>query len=518
MEVIKAAPSEHREAITEAHVAAINARVDLSLALRAYYAFWVSLLDWARGLAEHAHVYVAGKLGIDRRTSERYRRELERRGLLLVRNSRNEAGDRNLKSEVTFPLLAQAVREFSAGTPEFPAGTPTHFSAGRGPGKQPDKESLSSPDREEKTLGEDSRAAARGELPEKLKSKVVVLKHWRTGAKWQAEFGDAYRGEPKMEEWPLDWWRGRLDRYGGAPEHLATSEAFRQAVELGHELQARLGGSVTVARVVNALAYWLAKAHEAGTTIQSLGVVALDLARRANSKDDAWVYDLPDGLPESERSQTEKLANAAVAALDKAGILINRRDLLSNVEMETLACLIRRYDYDEVVAGMNREIAARAPNLREGYSIAGWTWFDTAIKAARNERQERSRKPTKAEREAQQAAHWERQRMASLQRYAMLKEVALAAVAQLAAAGIEVDAHKLTIRSQLDALGVRFRHDAGVDPGPVLTAAVARFIADPARTRTKVYAWSNLGDAIRAELAERRSAAYRQEGARREAG
>ena len=73
----------------------------------------------------------------------------------------------------------------------------------------------------------------------------------------------------------------------------------------------------------------------------------------------------------------------------------------------------------------------------------------------------------------------------------------------LAAAGIEVDRRRLFYKSQLQDLATRFGRD--LPPQQALPEAVARWLRAP--SRSKVSAWSNIGDAIRAEIAERRAAA-----------
>src|SRR5262249_34536337 len=67
-----------------------------------------------------------------------------------------------------------------------------------------------------------------------------------------------------------------------------------------------------------------------------------------------------------------------------------------------------------------------------------------------------------------------------------------------------VDERRLLSRFQLDDLGLRLPRD--LDPGDVLGAAVAAWLQWPAKDR--IIKWSNLGDAIRGELAARRSGTH----------
>lgn len=325
-------------------------------------------------------------------------------------------------------------------------------------------------------------------------SEQKVLKGWRTSAFWRQRGYYCFTGTIKMEEWSLDWWKHHLDHYGGAPSHIATPQAHRQAVEIAHELSAILG-VYDPGRSLHALAFWVCRAHAGGKPINSLAFIAEELARRCDDRDDCWLWDLPFRIPEYEAEQARKLANQAAPALEGANIKIDRRVLFSTIEIEHLAGMIKAHGWNAVVAGINHELRAGAPKLGEDYRVCGWSWFKDAIEAAR---QEATRPRTAPRRTSADAEYWVEQRAAIAARDAEVREAAKAAIAQLMAAGIEADERKLLYKSQIMDLGIRFGR--GVAPGEVLPGAVTRWLKAP--TRNKVSAWSNIGEAIRAELVE----------------
>jgi hypothetical protein len=75
----------------------------------------------------------------------------------------------------------------------------------------------------------------------------------------------------------LDWWRARLEYYGGAPTHLATLQAFTQAVEIADHLMCRTG--IELIRILYALPFWVCRARQSGRVIRSLAFIAEELAR-----------------------------------------------------------------------------------------------------------------------------------------------------------------------------------------------------------------------------------------------
>jgi hypothetical protein len=99
---------------------------------------------------------------------------------------------------------------------------------------------------------------------------------------------------------------------------------------------------------------------------------------------------------------------------------------------------------------------------------------------------------------------------------AEIGKVAEIAVERLEAAGLTVDRYvtkragdqcRLLVPSQLSDLRSRFPRDMPIpEMANVMAEAVGRFIDDSKRERTRVTAWSNLGDDIR-EVLFRQSAA-----------
>ena len=149
-----------------------------------------------------------------------------------------------------------------------------------------------------------------------------------------------------------------------------------------------------------------------------------------------------------------------------------------------------------------------APELEDDESICGWRFFDKWIAAAKADAKQQAQTVAKksdwrtnhAAFKASRAQH-----IAARQaRHAELQKVAEAGIVFLRERGKEVDTHRLQIRSQLDDLSNRLARN--VEPIELLRASVLRWLAiNP--ERTTVTAWSNIGWAIRDELAARQQRA-----------
>jgi hypothetical protein len=215
----------------------------------------------------------------------------------------------------------------------------------------------------------------------------VVLRDWRASDFWRHR-PMRFAGEIKIEQWDRGEWKTWLERSGGAPAHLATPAAFRQAVEIAHEL-AELAQPVALGhgahRVLRGLAFWVCRAHHEGKPIRSLAFIAQNLAQRCDDRDLTWLTDYPSGLPEAEVAQAQQLAERLLGALDRAGVPVHRHPLLSTTELERLALMGRCLGFDVLEANITRVIESGAKPV-EGNSIAGWHWFEDHVAVPELER------------------------------------------------------------------------------------------------------------------------------------
>lgn len=329
----------------------------------------------------------------------------------------------------------------------------------------------------------------------------IVLKDWRTSKFWRER---AYMhfdaSKIKIEEWSLEWWRWSLDYRGGCPPHLATPQSHRQGVEIAHELSAIIDVN-DPGRALQALSFWICRAHAAGKPIRSLAFIAEELARRCDDGDDGWLYDLPYREPDAEVAQALKLANEAAPALEGADIQINRRILFSTIEIEAFVRMIRQHGRNAVVNGINHALRV-GQKPAEGRSICGWAWFNECIATA----MEAAKAKSAAEAAAAQAGRPAQfrqhpidpdlaRRLAGRQvRADEIEKAARAGAALLAERGFQADQRRLLYRSQLRDLSGRLQ---GIGtPAETLHSAILRW-AETAPAGRKVRAWSNLGSAIR---------------------
>ncbi len=149
-----------------------------------------------------------------------------------------------------------------------------------------------------------------------------------------------------------------------------------------------------------------------------------------------------------------------------------------------------------------------APELEDNESICGWRFFDKWIAAAKADAKQQAQ--TVAEKSDWRTNHaaFESSRAqhiaAQHSRLAELQKVSETAIVLLRERGKEADTHRLQIRSQLDDLSSRLARNA--EPIELLQASVLRWLASNPERMT-VTAWSNIGWAIREELAARQQRA-----------
>jgi hypothetical protein len=166
--------------------------------------------------------------------------------------------------------------------------------------------------------------------------------------------------------------------------------------------------------------------------------------------------------------------------------------------------MIGEHTWDGVMNGVNHAIGQLKatdklePAFGPGQYIISWAWFDDHIAAAKKKNAEKT-PPAPASRPPvpQENVPWAQRHAASKARAAEVRKAAEAAVTRLTAAGIEVDSRLLN-KSEVHHLSCI----VGELPAEqVLLAAVDRWL-NSGSARKKVRIWSNIGDAIRQEVAD----------------
>jgi hypothetical protein len=211
-----------------------------------------------------------------------------------------------------------------------------------------------------------------------LKDREIILTNWRRSAFWR---GRDLQGDDKIEieKSCIDSWRWHLQAYGGAPKHMGTMHSFRQAVEMAHELAACMGeGADNKGFILQALAYWVCKAHSEGRTIRSLGFITEPLARQCDLEDHDWCFSYPSRLPDAEYAHVLDFAENAVRSIEGHGISVIDHKLLSTQGIEDLAGAFQRHGQNAFVASANSMInAGEKPS--DGCSVIRWSWFEKHI-------------------------------------------------------------------------------------------------------------------------------------------
>jgi hypothetical protein len=253
--------------------------------------FLLDEIRWSEGRVCHSKGWIAKLCDLRPETVRKVLKSLGQAGKVIRRRQKNRAGDWAI-SETTLPPLALAWQAIEVG-----AGNSKEVGSGKSGGvgvnsplgrvqldPQPSVIIPLKKDNNECMNGASRPASAANDFQSKIEDrpepKIEVLSHWKATEyfRWRKPPD----GEPP-EYVGLDEWRGWLDYYDGAPEHLATEAAHKQVMEL----TALLWGisHATGGHIVAALAYWICKAHRDGKRIGSLGFIAEKLVRQSEADD-----------------------------------------------------------------------------------------------------------------------------------------------------------------------------------------------------------------------------------------
>lgn len=265
----------------------------------------------------------------------------------------------------------------------------------------------------------------------------------------------------------LEGWRAMVARHGGAPDHLVTPWAHRQAEHLVQQLALETT-VVESNQILDAIAYWVAAETAAGRTIRSLALIGQPLAANLASGSGSRIFDRPSSLPQARYDEVSKLAAEWATSLGKYAT-IDERSLTSTMRIEYLAEMLDRYGQDRVASGINRMTKpwrdAGKPGP-EGRIILGWSFFETDIAAVLAEHNAPRQGPT-FEKLCEEKAAWN----------ARLRKLAPAWVDRLETEGagfITVRRERLLNWKEIDALSWTLR-SFGVEPEQV-EATMHRFV------------------------------------------
>ncbi len=230
----------------------------------------------------------------------------------------------------------------------------------------------------------------------------ITLSDWKSTQYFQA-YNWQFTGELRVVATLADW-KFWLDDFGGAPDHLKTPAAHRQALEIVHELSAsaRDTGFLPFEGMI-ALACEVSKACAKGKPIRSLGLIAEKLIRKVQQDDLSWVFNRPTKLDKAEFEAAYELASETLGDFKRSGYLMYDRSLLSTYRLEELTKLIQKYGRQIVVWGFNRcRLKDRRPE--EGSTIIGWLWFREDIEQVYVEEQSAAAEASKKSRRSRTAA------------------------------------------------------------------------------------------------------------------
>jgi hypothetical protein len=371
---------------------------------------------------------------------------------------------------------------------------------------------------ERESLPQDMRAHERAAaLVENLNedtTKWIILSDWKQSSYFKSRLHD-WSGLSWMTGRPLGMtlsaWRYWLDRFGGAPGHLGTPATLMQANEAAHLIHLHSKscsvGDVSANRALIGLAFALCHAAARGSNIRSLSFVVQRLLRLTDNDDLSWAYNFPTSLPDAEFAEAFAVATSAVDRLEAGKFPFIRRDLLGTDGIEAIASRIKHYSGATAIKAGVILCSSSGRKPADGALVIGWSYFDQEFEQCSGGSVSRQR-PLPSQPAGTNKADWQTNHAASRAqhiaareaRLAEVKKVADAAIALLCERGKEADTHRLQIRSQLDDLSSRLVRSA--EPIEVLQASVLRWLSSNPERKT-VTAWSNIGWAIRDELAAR---------------
>jgi hypothetical protein len=209
----------------------------------------------------------------------------------------------------------------------------------------------------------------------------IILSDWKCSRYFQ-EHGLAFTDMPQAIATIANW-RWRLEHFAGSPEkvppHLYAPAAYRQMLEIVHELAARSNDrNFTPWRAMVGFAFAVCQALAKRRSIRSFSFIVEGLARKLYSGDVTWAFDVPSRLPQAKFDEAYQLATKAVDMCERRGWKIDKRELLATTQVEDLAEMIGRVGYQCVKDGLERALNG-SRRRAEGWCVNGWCWFDPEI-------------------------------------------------------------------------------------------------------------------------------------------
>jgi hypothetical protein len=296
--------------------------------------------------------------------------------------------------------------------------------------------------------------------PSASKAKIT-LSDWQAAPFFRAE-GHFVLPDTRERVTDLAGWRAMVARHGGAPDHLLTPWAWRQAEHLAQHL-AMQTTVVVIDALLDGIAYWVAEAAGRDVTIRSLALIGQPLYAALASGSGSRIFDRPSSLPKARYNE------ASLAAADFAQALSNCNvdvpSLTSTLRIEHLADMLAQYGREAVVRGINQTIAswkavgpAGKPGPPEGETVYGWRFFEADIEAvARGEATEQHLQAGAGARYRDQQAQWDREEAEQEARRkrlrAQLRQLAPGLLDRLEAGGVKCKRDKMCSHHAIAALG-----------------------------------------------------------------
>lgn len=108
-------------------------------------------------------------------------------------------------------------------------------------------------------------------------------------------------------------------KHGGAPSHLLTPWAWRQAEHLAQHL-AMQSTALPVDAILDAIAYWTAEAAGRGVTVRSLALIGQALYADLMSGSGSRIFDRPSNMPQARYDEASEAAAEFAQALSNCNV------------------------------------------------------------------------------------------------------------------------------------------------------------------------------------------------------
>jgi hypothetical protein len=172
-------------------------------------------------------------------------------------------------------------------------------------------------------------------------------------------------------------WAEALDRFtvGDVPPHLKSSNALKQATEIA--LTLRLGDEDDEILDIEAMlgvAWYVAKAFNAGRPVNSLGFVAVRLANCARDEDWSWARDFPLNLSDREAKTAWDWVEFGLREFERLETEHCPDRLRASRRVDDIIYLVKKYGRDAVKKAISTP-------LYEGRWYTSWSQLERVIKA-----------------------------------------------------------------------------------------------------------------------------------------